>query len=231
MRTFDIVDKETRVVVRKGNIEEEATDIILNWVGSDLRSGPRSFFDIHLKAGPQLFNSFLSYEANMNSIRETDAFTTLPGLLACNLVVHAIMPTYEGNYMKTFMNIALTIGTFKKDNLARALSMYIPECPDIIMIGIKEFLLDVGLDEVVVLYKTESERKKICDFFGGFEVKHTLWDKIDVKIIAFLLNLGGLPTLDCVEKLELFFKNAGKARSLVKLADDKQMNDKVTTTD
>lgn len=185
--TFEIKDLPTRVRVKRGRIEEEKTDIIVNWVNPDMRSGPKSFYSIHMKAGPQLFNYTLSFD---DAITETDAFSTAPAQLDCKLVVHAVIPAVNKNgYLKAFYQIAETVKTYKEQNLARELSLYIPEQADICLAGIYTFLLDVGLKNVNILFLTDKEFKKINSFFEQYKKKDSLWSRVDKTIIRGMVRL------------------------------------------
>lgn len=193
-----IQGSNTLLNVKKGRIENEESDVIVNWLHIDMRSGPPQFYAIHRKAGAQLFNAVMSYEVGMNSINPCDCFTTLPGLLDCRCVFHVIIPMVKKTYVRAFLHMAETIKTYKKDNLCRNMSLYIPEEHNSCLAGVKEFLLDCGLDEVTIVYSTDEEREVILEFFDRFvDTKKDRYKFIDNA----LETIGNMRMLKPVEWL------------------------------
>ncbi len=163
-----IQGSDTLLNIKKGRIEDETADVIVNWLHIDMRSGPNEFYNIHRKAGAQLFNSVITYEVGMNSIKHCDCFTTIPGLLDCRCVFHVIIPMVKKTYVRAFLNMAETIKTYKRENLCKTIALYIPEEHNSCLAGVKEFLLDCGLDEVTIVYSNDTEKEVILGFFERF---------------------------------------------------------------
>lgn len=182
--------KETLVRLKQGRIEDEKSDVIINWLNADLRSGPQSFYHIHNKAGVQLFNAMLTYEVGVGNLKPTDCFTTLAGQLESRNVFHVVIPLIKTMYAKAFYNLASSIKTHKERNLCRTISIFIPEEANSCLAGIKEFLLDCGLDEVVIMYATDGEKNKILEFMRRFEHKLTFKDKLNLKTEKIMTSLG-----------------------------------------
>ena len=190
MRIIKIKDKDTIIKVKRGKIEEEDGDVILNWVYSDLRSGPNSFYNIHNKGGLQLFQAVITYEANLQRIPDCSCFTTIPGQLNCKMVLHSVIPTLKSLYSKSFFNIAQTLKTYMRGNICKTMSIYIPEQAELCMFNIKELLLNLGLEEVILLYKTENEFNVINNYFSAYEYKQTRKEKINDWINKTMIKIG-----------------------------------------
>ena len=198
---INIQDKKTVIVLKQGNIEEQNADIILNWVNPDLRSGPPSFLKIHNKAGTQFFNNVISYETGIRNIKDGDCFITIPGDLDCKCVIHSIMPRSKNQYMINFRNIMFSLNEYSKNNLCRSMAIYIPEQPDQCMVGIKEFLLDCGLKELIIMYMTDIEKNKIINFYSKFKNKTSKIDKINILLEKIFIYLGKK------NRIPIFFEN------------------------
>lgn len=190
MRIIRLKDKDTLIRLKNGKIEDEETDVIVNWVYSDLRSGPNSFYNIHNKGGLQLFQAVMTYEANLINIPDCSCFTTIPGQLGCKLVMHSVIPTLKSLYSKSFFNIARTIETYKKNNICNSISIYIPEQVELCMYNIKELLLNLGLVEVVLLYKTDKEFDKMNNYFSSFEYESSKVEKFNELMDKMMISIG-----------------------------------------
>ena len=195
-KRIKIDGKATDIILKHGRIEEQNADIMLNWVGPDLRSGPPSFFRMHNKAGMQLFNSVVNYETGVRNMKDCDSFITIPGDLDCKAVIHSIMPRSKNQYVVNFRNILLTLQEYMKKNLCRSVLLYIPEQAEQCMVGIKEFLLDCGLKEVIIMYMSDVEFDKLNKFYSGFVKKSTYIDRFDdliTKMLAFVGSKRRIP--------------------------------------
>lgn len=206
MKRIEIQGYDTVVCLKEGRIEDEDVDVLINWVNPDLKSGPRSFYNIHKKAGPVLFNYTLGFE---EIAHETDAFSTSSALLDCKVVVHAVIPQVKNGYLKAFFNIAETIKKYKEENLTRSVSLYIPEQADLCLAGVYSFLLDLGLKEVNILYLTDNELKRIESFFKKYEKKYTIWSRVDKAIVSGMTKL--------YEKSSRAFRNYKLTRKIANL--------------
>lgn len=229
IRKIKIEDKNTILVLQHGRIEDQVADIIVNWANSDMRSGPPSFFNIHKKAGIQLFNSVLTYEANMNKMRYCDTFTTVGGDLDCKLVLHVVVPLVKKSFVMAFRNMALTINEYMKENICRTMAIYIPEQADQCMVGIKEFLLDCGLKELKLLYLSENEYNAMNNFFSKYEKKVSIKYKIN-NLVFKILNIIGSHRL-LPKWLENFMwsnKKVTKQTIDDKIIDNLASNDSIT---
>jgi hypothetical protein len=200
-KIYNIIGTSTKVRIKKGHIDESSADVMINWTKSDLRSGPPPFLRLHRAAGPELFNSVLDYEVNMAVINECDCFTTKAGMLNAKMVIHSVMPLYQGNYLKAFLHIAATMKVYMANNLCRNLVLYIPEHPSICLAGVKEFLLDLGLEEVIILYLTDNEFTYISSFFHKFQVKLNLWEYMSNMSDRVLAYLGRLDVWEGIKKM------------------------------
>lgn len=185
---YRIKNSDTALIIKKGRIEEESGDAIINWCNLDLRSGPQSFYRIHNKAGMQLFDHTAGFEEN---VKECDCFTTMPGMLDVSIVFHMVVPTNKGNFLKCFNNLAANITEYKKENPLRNLSVYVPNDPMLCLAGIKTFLFYLGLDSVTVLYMTDNELEIIEDFFKPF-IESSFLYKVE-KFFWFMMDkIGGM---------------------------------------
>lgn len=215
-----IEDKKTLIVLKHGRIEEQTADVMLNWVGPDMRSGPASFFRIHSKAGMQLFNSVVNYETGIRNMKDSDSFITMPGDLECKAVIHSIMPRSKNQYVMNFRNIMLTLQEYMKSNLCRSIVLYIPEQAEQCMVGIKEFLLDCGLDEVIVMYMSDAEHDKLNDFFTKLVKKPTNIEVFDNMIEKLLIFLGSKRRIP--QYIENFLWNNKKVDKTLEVIAEKQ---------
>ena len=177
-----IEESSTILCIKHGRIENEDSDLIINWLYPDLRSGPASFYHIHEKAGVQLFNAMVTYEVGVGNLKECDAFTTIPGQLDCKMVLNAILPNIITMYPKLFFNISETIKEYKKRNICNTLSIFIPCELEAHLMGIKNFLLDLGLHEINIMYLNTKEHEMISAFVERFKNKETKIDKLNNKI-------------------------------------------------
>jgi len=186
---YDIIGTSTKLVLRKGRIEDQDVDAIVNWVNVDMQSGPNSFYRIHDKAGIQLFEHTIAFDS---SVKEGDSILTRAGMLPCNIVLHAVVPVHKQTYLRCFYNMMENIKTYKKRKLLKTLALYIPEYPDLCLAGVKEFLLDLGLEEVVIVYITDNEFSKITSFFEEFVVKRSRRDRLEAAFWSGMSRLGAL---------------------------------------
>ncbi len=189
MLNYTIQNCSTKVVLKKGKIEEEAADAIVNWVNVDMRSGPKSFYNIHRAAGMQLFEYMIPFD---ETAVECDCFSTNAGQLSCNIVLHTIIPIHKMNYLFCFQNMADTIKAYKKKNILRSVAIFIPEMPDMILPGIHKFILNIGLEEVRILYRTDNEYKIISEYFSKFANKMTFRHRIEYKFWKFMEWFAGV---------------------------------------
>ncbi len=228
-RKIKIEDKNTILVLQHGRIEDQVADIIVNWANSDMRSGPPSFFNIHKRAGIQLFNSVLTYEANMNKMRDCDTFTTVGGDLDCKLVLHVVVPLVKKSFVMAFRNMALTINEYMKENICRTMAIYIPEQADQCMVGIKEFLLDCGLKELRVLYLSDNEFNAMNNFFSKYEKKESLKNKFNYFIFNALSIIGSRRLIPKFLE-DLMWNNKKRVKHIVEdeIIDNLAQNDNIT---
>lgn len=190
-KEYQVEGSDTKIVLKRGHIHEQSCDAMLNWSNAEFRGGPAPFYRIHKAAGPQLFSNVLRYQANkMTAFSDGDCIATIPGELDCRVVLHVVVPNYKGLYMRTFMNIAETIKVYKKDNLCKNLTMYVNEMPDVIIEGIKKFLLDIGLDTITIMFLTDNEFKAIDKQIKLIERKLSFEDMVWNGFYEFLIYLS-----------------------------------------
>lgn len=187
MSNYTIQNCSTKVVLKKGKIEEEESDAIVNWVNVDMRSGPKSFYRIHQAAGVELWKKSIPFD---DVAVECDCFSTNSGMLPCKIVLHTIIPIHKNNYLFCFQNMAETIKSYKKGNVMRTLSIFIPEMPEMLMQGIHKFLLNIGLDEVVIMYHTDKEYNILSEYFSSISVKEKMLDKIENSFWEFMIRFS-----------------------------------------
>lgn len=113
-------------------IENDNTDVIINWSDLSIRRGSSPHFNnILKKAGSQTYSSYLIYDNG--SLKHSDAFAVVAGLLNCELLINSIIPPHASMYNTNFMFIAKCLKTYKEelDNNCRFISTYIPNYQNI----------------------------------------------------------------------------------------------------
>lgn len=122
MKEYKINDSN-KLIVRKNKIEDEKGDALLCWAAIDLRNGPNSFYRIHKKAGSQVMGSIILFEPHL---KQSCAFTSIPGLLDFYTIIHSILPIHPGLYNDSFFNIIRTIKRYQEFDICRDIYMSFP---------------------------------------------------------------------------------------------------------
>ena len=202
---------KTEINLVVGKIEEQKTDVIINWTNIDFKSGPRPFFSIHKKAGLQLYNSVINYESNIKNINYCDSFVTIPAQLNCNIVLHSIIPENKVLFNNMFRNISLTLEEYMKNNLCRKISIYIPEEIEKCIDGIVKYLLNINLKQIDIICYSEKEVKNIDNLLLEYKEKINILIKFSNLIDKILLLIGNFNIKEfCGNFNFLKFKNKKK---------------------
>jgi len=192
IKKYNLKGTNTRLTIKQDLIEDEATDVIVNWINKDLRSGPQPFYRIHRKAGRQLFDFCMSYDMTQESLKNCDSFITMPGQLDCRAVVHSIVPEFKLTYHTSWYNIARVIETYMTDNKCDSVSLYIPDSYDINLNAIYELLFSIGLKDIVIVCNSDEEQELVTNFFRPFRYRKNINDLFE----TFLKKFGTVKILD-----------------------------------
>lgn len=115
MKTY-FIDGSNKLIIKRGNIEEEKGDALICWIAYNLKMGPDSFYKIHKKAGAQVLSSISLLESY---VKESAAFTTMPGLLEFYTIIHSVLPFKPAMFNESFFYIVKTLVAFKEKNVCR----------------------------------------------------------------------------------------------------------------
>lgn len=122
MKEYNL-QSENKLIIKQGQVEEEMGDVLISWCAETLRNGQETFHRTIKKAGHQVQYSMLSFEGK---VRQGDCFTTIPGFVEFNTIIHSITPTNVNLFNNSFFNIMNTLKTYTKDNVCRDAYLTIP---------------------------------------------------------------------------------------------------------
>lgn len=171
------------ITILHEKIENSNSDVILNWIYPTLKSGNHSCANILNKAGTQVKAQLMLIRSSVYNYG--DCFSTLPGFLKSNVLLHSIMTPYKEKYNESFFKIKETLLTYSKDNLCRSISLSFPindydTCINFILeyfpkvTSIKKIMLYVNSDQELqelrnVLYKKNKKESWLFRFLRLFK--------------------------------------------------------------
>lgn len=179
----------TEIILVKEGIEKQSTDGIISWIYPDMISGPKEFGIINYVAGPQLKDHILSYEVGINNIKPGDCFVTQAGMLECKVIFHSIISTENNSLHNSFLNILMSIETYKTNNILRDISIYIPCTPNLYMEQIINILTKLDLTEIRIVCKPE-DYNVIENFLESNNIKLSIINRINNFIDNLMLKIG-----------------------------------------
>ena len=165
------------IEVKKGFIEEQQGDALINWSNFNLNGGPDSFYRVHRKAGAQLRSATFPFQ---QYIRTGDAFSTMAGLLDFQLVIHAILPLPEENHLYSMLmfNIINVLEEYKKDNLCRNVFLTFPDLnKKLLLEGLFTYEMKLNNFTFVFMAETDEEYNQLTNLFGE-QKKKSLWQHL-----------------------------------------------------
>jgi hypothetical protein len=112
-----------RITVKQGDVSEASGDVLVSWCAPTLKHGLPAYYNIMKRAGHQVAYSMMLFETG---VKEGDAFTTIPGFVDFNIMVHAITPQNANLFNISFFNIISTLQEYGKENICRDATMEIP---------------------------------------------------------------------------------------------------------
>lgn len=130
MKKEFILKSKNKIIVKIGEIETQSGDAILNWTALNLNAGPDSFYKIHRQGGPQISSAISLISAHNIRFNTGDVFSTIPGMLDFNILLHGILPLPEETevYETLLFNVIETLDTYKKqNNICRNLFITFPD--------------------------------------------------------------------------------------------------------